>query len=412
MAGDTRKIVAILFTDVVGYAHVSDPERTAPIAHDEATRDLVRSLTAQHKGDWLQEVGDAVVCTFDTAIAAMQCALEIQQGIAEEFEFRPRIGIHVGDRVFRKTDIGTEEFGDAVNVATRVQELSERGGICITGRVFEELRSNQAFLDFESLGETTLKNVDAPTQVYRIKLPMKPVTLSEFKTARDRRPEEKRSMLPTIVISVAVLLALGLGWLLVSSTPEDTEPAEDDVAITESTGAETVPDSAPIQTQSEEELRAAAFQGVKEKLLNLEGVGDFAARVWTIPDPVKDNAVYRLGIEADCACTALLFTINGSEDEISLLYPNPFHTDGSIQAGEVLKVPSSNEFFLRAVGGEGIDEMKLIVVDRPLSLGASPGETWSATPEQAERVAELETLLATIGTLDWDSASAPLQIIP
>ena len=81
-------------------------------------------------------------------------------------------------------------------------------------------------------------------------------------------------------------------------------------------------------------------------------------------------------------------------------------------AGEVLKIPSGNEFSLRAVGGEGIDEMKLIVVDRPIGLGMTPGEIWSATPEQTERVAELEAFLATVETLEWDTASAPLQIIP
>ncbi len=415
MAADNRKIVAILFSDVVGYAHVSDPEKTAPILHDEATRKLVRSLTQQYGGDWVHEIGDAVVCTFASAVAATQCALEIQQGIAAECEFRPRIGIHVGGVAFRPADIDTNLFSDAVNVAARVQGLSERGGICITGRVHEELRSNQALLDFDDLGEVSLDNVAAPTRVYRIELPMKSVTLSEFIAAKGRLVE-KRSMVPTIVISIAVLIAVTIGWLLVEPAQEVTVERAESTGIPESNrtdvGAEIAPDSAPVEEVSEEEVRAAAFATAREKLRRLDGTRDFAARVWTIPDPVKNDAVYHVGIDADCACTALLFAIDGSAHEISLLYPNPFHRDGSIQAGEVLKIPSSGEFSLRAVGGEGIDEMKLIVVDGPLALGVWSGVAWSATPEQTERVAELETFLATIETLEWDSAAAPLQIVP
>lgn len=411
MARETRKIVGILFSDLVGDEYATDPERNASIVDAGKTGNLIRSLTEQHDGEWSQEIGNAVVCTFSSAVAATQCALEIQQGIAGETEFRPRIGIHVGDLVFRTTDLGTEVFGDAVNVAARVQALCEHGGICITGRVYEELRSNQAFLDFEDLGNRSLKNVNTPTQVYRIDLPKEPVTLSEFTTARDR-PRTRRSPVPTIVISTTVLLALMLGWLLVSSNMQ----IDDTVGIAQSTGteegAESEPDSAPVQEVSEDDLRAAEFAAVREKLLSLEGKSDFGTRVWTIPDPVEDDAVYHVGIRADCNCTALLFAIDGSADAISLLYPNRFQMDGSLQSGEVIRIPSSGEWILRAVGGEGIDTMTLIVVDGPLEFGVSLGEIWSATPEQPERVAELETLLATIEALEWDSASAPLQIIP
>lgn len=414
MAQDTDKIVAILFSDVVGYAHVTDPDRTAPIVHDEETRNVIRAVTQRHKGDWVQEIGDAVVCTFSSAVAATQCALEIQQVIVEEFEFRPRIGIHVGDLTTGAADAGKDVFGDAVNVATRVQALSERGGICITGRAHEELRSNQAFLDFEDMGDVSLEGVSAPVKVYRVSLPEKPVTLSEFATERERS-DEKRSRVPVIVVSCAVLLALAIGWLLARSAPEGTAHVvevgtEVETARPEPV-AEAVPESASSPQVPEEDLRVADFAAVRDRLLGLEGKSDFRPGVWTIPDPVKDNAVYRVGIEADCSCTALLFAIDGSADAISLLYPNPFHLDASMQAGEVLKIPSSGEWIMRAVGGEGIDTMTLIVVDGSIEFGVAD-EIWSATPDQPERVAELEALLAKIETLDWDAVSAPLQIIP
>jgi class 3 adenylate cyclase len=400
--------IAILFSDVVGYAHVADLEKTVSIVHDEETRDLVRSLTHQHDGDWVHEVGDAVVCTFKSAVTATQCALEIQEGIVQEYQFRPRIGIHTADvgSLAGGTDAG--RFADAVNVAAHVQELSERGGICLTGQVYEELRSNQALLDFEDLGQRKLENVDDPVQIYRISLPTESVTLSEFATER-ARIDATRSRIPTIAIWAAVIIALTVGWLLVRPTPEANVQLAD---ATETDAGETVPDVAALQELSEADARAAAFSAVREKLLSLEGNSDFAARVWTIPDPVKDDTLYQIGVDANCACTALLFAIDGSADEISLLYPNPFHTDASIRAGETLEIPSSDEFSLRAVGGEGIDEILLIVADGPLELGFGSRQAWSATPDQAVRVAELETLFAAMETLEWDSAAAPLQIIP
>jgi class 3 adenylate cyclase len=406
---DGDKIVAILFSDVVGYAHVTDPEKTAPIVHDEMTRNLVRSLTQQHDGNWIREVGDAVVCTFGSAVAATQCALEIQRGVADASEFRPRIGIHIGDVEQHAADVDTDAFRAVVNVAARVQALSDRGGICITGRVHEELRSNQAALDFDDLGEASLADVEAPTQVYRINLPMIPVTLSEFTAAR-RQVEPTRSRVPMIAISTAVLLTATLGWLLVRSASQDTGPLADGAEIAQSNEADR--DIETPDHLSEPEIRAAAFSTVREKLLGLEGNSDFDARVWTTPDPVKNDTVYHVEIEAGCTCSALLFAIDGSADEISLLYPNPFHRDGSIRRGQLLKVPASNEFSLRAVGGEGIDVLKLVIVDGPLELGVSAGDAWRAAPEQTARVAELATWLESIEVLDWDSATAPLQIIP
>ncbi len=446
MDQNTGDIVAILYTDVVGYAHVSDPERTVPIAYDEQTRNLVQSLTQQHGGNWLQALGDAAVCTFGSGVAAMQCAMEIQQRMAEECEIRPRIGIHAGDVVFQPTDVGTNEFFDAVNIAARVQALADHGGICITGRAHEELRSNQALLDFDDLGEVTLDDVDTPIQVHRIKLPASPVELSDFSPVRER-PAERRSLLPMVVVGVAVLLAVAVAWLLTSSSPDEGELLSDatldsgqdsapdavldaaldaapdsvlDPALEDAQVSDSSLDGSAVPEISLDAQQAAAFSAVRERLRSLHvntavgsaGRSDFSPRVWTIPDPVKDNSLYHIGIEANCNCNVLLFAIDGSADVISLLYPNPFDSEGSIQSGGVIKVPSSEQWMLRAVGGEGIDEIVLLVVDSPIEFGLSSDEAWSATPDEPERAAELETLLEAIETLGWDGAAAPLQIIP
>jgi len=447
MVQQTDDIAAILYTDLVGYAHASDPERTVSIAYDNQTRQLVETLTQQHGGHWLQALGDSAVCTFDSAVRAMQCAMEIQQRMADECDIRPRIGIHVGDVVFHANDVGTNAFFDAVNVAARVQALAESGGICISGRAHEELSAHHSMLDFDDLGEVTLEDVDAPVRVHRIKLPDTSEESREdvpaaFSEPSHPRPGQRDSRVPLISIAVllAIALAIAVGWWFTAS--ETTEPVADDgdagveVAneTAEESGAEVATgdaaESSPGAVEeseagsetdlevSQQELELAAFGAVRDRLRNLPrrstppaaGRNDFSARVWTIPDPVKDNAVYHIGIEADCSCNALLFSIDGSSDAISLLFPNPFHTDGTIRGGQVQKIPSADEWILRAVGGEGIDEIVLIVADSALEFGGGD-EVWSATPEQTGRVAELDQLLEKIGTLAWDSAAAPLQIV-
>jgi len=412
MPRDTHQIVALLFSDVVGLARETDPERTAPVGYDQRSRERIRSIVERNHGDWLQEFGDAVLCTFASAAEAMRCALEIQRETAGESEFRPRIGIHCGDLAFQKSQIGTDAFGAAANVAARVQAVAERGGICITARVRQELGSDRSKLDFEYLGEKSLKNVDVPIGIYRVEPPLQPLPLAEIAPAVVDPDGGVRWGLTLAVVAGAALLAFGAAELYVAiSKDEPMRLAEAASGETPPVGAG--PPAAPVSPAIDEApTPETAFAAVRRKLLTLEGKGGLAARIWTIPDPVKNDAAYQVGIETGCDCTALLFSIDGSTDAITLLYPNPFHPDASIRGGEALEIPASGEWIMRAVGGEGIDVIKLIVVDGPVELADLSEEAWSVTPTQTERIAELETLLASIQSQEWDAAAAPLQIVP
>jgi serine/threonine protein kinase len=178
----------------------------------------------------------------------------------------------------------------------------------------------------------------------------------------------------------------------------------------------------PSDSQDEaDDAPLDAFDRVRAQLLELEPASDTGARIWTAPDPVPSGATYRLAIEADCDCAALLFSIDGSEDEIALLYPNNHDPRVRLVAGHPLILPSPGAnppYALNALGGGGEDTLKLLLFRGDLGFPAEiaffttaqRGESlvWSATREDRERLEELAELLE--GEI-WSTAQTPLRIL-
>jgi adenylate cyclase len=160
---EQRKLAAIMFTDIVGYTALmsKDEQHAHQIIHK--SRDILKSLIGQYNGQWVQNVGDATMSSFPSVVEAVNCALEIQRSLRDTSEISIRIGIHIGDVVFEEGEI----YGDGVNVASRLEPLAEPGGICISGRVYSEIR-NKPGMEAVFLGEKNLKNVDYPLKIYAL----------------------------------------------------------------------------------------------------------------------------------------------------------------------------------------------------------------------------------------------------
>jgi class 3 adenylate cyclase len=123
MPGEARRLVAIMFTDIVGYTALmgEDEERTLRLL--ARGRDLIRSQLEKHGGRLLEEIGDGTLASFDSAVAAVSCAREIQESVASDPELKFRIGIHIGDVIFKESRV----YGDGVNVASRIHGLVTEG---------------------------------------------------------------------------------------------------------------------------------------------------------------------------------------------------------------------------------------------------------------------------------------------
>ena len=158
-----RKLAAIMFTDMVGYTAMMQKAELRARELVQNHREIIKPLIEKHAGEVVQYVGDGTFSTFGSAIEAVNCAIEIQRNLKDNEELSLRIGIHVGDVVVE----GDEVYGDGVNVASRLEPMAEAGGVCISGRVYDDIR-NQEDMETKFLGEKVLKNVDHPIKIYSL----------------------------------------------------------------------------------------------------------------------------------------------------------------------------------------------------------------------------------------------------
>lgn len=165
-----RKLAAIVSIDGCGYSRLMGADEVGTFEALRAHRDkLFDPLIAQHSGRIVKAMGDGLLLEFPSVVGATMCALAIQKGMLERNADVPkekliafRIGINLGDVIIDGEDV----HGDGVNIAARLQEIAEPGGICISDRVLEDVqyRLND---HFEDAGERSLKNITRPVRVWR-----------------------------------------------------------------------------------------------------------------------------------------------------------------------------------------------------------------------------------------------------
>jgi TolB-like protein/Tfp pilus assembly protein PilF len=165
-----RRLAAILAADVMGYSCLMGEDEKGTLERLKSLRkELVQPKITERKGRIVKLMGDGLLAEFPSVVEAVKCAVDIQQdmagrevGLSEERRIVLRIGVNLGDIIVEGSDI----YGDGVNVAARLEGLATPGGICISGKVYEEVR-NKLPTAFEDLGEQEVKNIREPVRVYR-----------------------------------------------------------------------------------------------------------------------------------------------------------------------------------------------------------------------------------------------------
>ena len=166
-----RKLAAIFAADVVGYSRLVTEDEVGTLEALRARRkNVLEPLVARHRGRIFKLMGDGVFVEFASAVSAVECAVELQKGMAESnagdspgLPLQLRVGINLGEVVVEDGDL----YGDGVNLAMRLQELAEPGGICVSAKVHAEVARKLDFA-YDDLGERTLKNIAEPVRVFRI----------------------------------------------------------------------------------------------------------------------------------------------------------------------------------------------------------------------------------------------------
>jgi TolB-like protein/tetratricopeptide (TPR) repeat protein len=165
-----RRLVAILSADIVGYARLMAEDEEATVQSLRGDREQIELLLRQHRGRLVDFTGDNFLAEFSSVVEALRCAVQIQRALrARNADLRSgrrmlfRMGLHLGDVRVE----GPQLFGDGVNVAARLEALAQPGGICVSGSVYEQVRS-VAGLSFHDRGAQPLKNIPDPVRVYAV----------------------------------------------------------------------------------------------------------------------------------------------------------------------------------------------------------------------------------------------------
>ena len=168
-----RRLAAVLAADLAGYSRLLAEDEAATLAALRGMRaELLEPLIRAHGGRVFAVMGDGLLAEFPSSVLALRCALALQASVAERWAGRPeperlafRVGVHQGEVV----EEGDGVMGDGVNIAVRLQTLAEPGGICISGRVQEDVAGKlKLALDAEDIGERALKNIPRPVRVFRV----------------------------------------------------------------------------------------------------------------------------------------------------------------------------------------------------------------------------------------------------
>ena len=165
-----RRLTAILSADVEGYSRLMREDEEATVRTITSFRTAMTHLIEQYRGRVVDSPGDNVLAEFTSVVDSVNCGVEIQRELAgrntelpENRRMQFRIGINLGDVL----EEGKRIYGDGVNIAARMEGLAEAGDICISGTVHDAIE-NKIGLEYESLGEHQVKNIDKPVRAYRV----------------------------------------------------------------------------------------------------------------------------------------------------------------------------------------------------------------------------------------------------
>jgi adenylate cyclase len=206
-----RKLTTIFCADCAGFSRLmrTDEELTFRVLQD--SRKLIEQLISEHDGRVFGRAGDSVVAEFPSPVEAVRSAIEIQQGIErlgaelpDDHRMNFRIGINVGDVMIQDNDL----IGDGVNVAARLEGLSDPGGICISGNVYEQIK-NKLTLDCEDLGDQIVKNIAEPLRVYRLRA----VPQARLRPSTSQVSTQSRIRLLTLGVITFFLIAISIVYV-------------------------------------------------------------------------------------------------------------------------------------------------------------------------------------------------------
>ena len=221
---DTRKLAAILVSDVVGYSRLAGADEDRTLSRLRGLRsDLIDPAISAHHGRIVKRTGDGAIVEFRSVVDAVNCAIEIQRamvernaGVAPDKRIEFRIGIHLGDVV---EEADGDLMGDGVNIAARLEGIAAPGAICLSEDAYRQVKG-RLDLAVADLGATQLKNIAEPIRVYSLQVGApavaKPATAAKASAPKKR---SRLRLLSTGISALLILVAAGAWYFFGANRP-------------------------------------------------------------------------------------------------------------------------------------------------------------------------------------------------
>ena len=197
-----RKLAAILSADGKGYSRLMGEDEKGTVRTLNTYKEVMTGLIHHYHGRVVDAPGDNVLAEFGSVVDAVECAVEIQKELKtrnaelpENRRMEFRIGVNLGDVI----EDGEQILGDGVNIAARLERLSEAGGVCVSGTAFDQVE-NKLRLGYEYLGEQTVKNIAKPVRVYRVLMETEAVAQRGLEVASEEKMAFPLPDLPSIAV--------------------------------------------------------------------------------------------------------------------------------------------------------------------------------------------------------------------
>ena len=289
----TRQLAAIMFTDISGFTSLMGDDEQKAYAILQKNRALQKPIIEQFNGTWIKELGDGVLASFPTVSDAMNAAFNIQQACNAAKNFQLSIGIHQGEIIVEDGDI----FGDAVNVASRIQSLGVPGSVLFSKKIKDEIH-NKAEFQTLSLGNFEFKNVEEPLEIFALSNPGFIVPRKEEMKGKLKTPVKKSNKGRWIAASLGVLLLLSFFIFRQSIFPSKKTTIKS-LAIL------------PFVNTGNDSAIAYLSDGIPENLINrfskIAGVKVFArSATFELPDSAQKIESLRRVLNADVVLTGRL----------------------------------------------------------------------------------------------------------
>jgi len=247
-----RKLTAILSADVKGYSRLMGEDEKGTVRTLNAYREVMANFIQDHHGRVVDATGDNLLAEFSSVVDAVECAVEIQKelktrnaSLSENRKMEFRIGINLGDVIEEQGRI----YGDGVNIAARIESLSEAGGVCISGTAFDQVR-NKLDLGYEYLGEQTVKNIPLPIRVYKVL--MQPEEAGKIIGERRAKPRQWQRVALGLVVVLIVVAAIAIWKLYTPPAPQPEVAPKEKITVAQpekpsaTVPTPTVPSAEPV----------------------------------------------------------------------------------------------------------------------------------------------------------------------